>query len=224
MLRLAVGVLAATTGCIPALQNRVAGDAIPPNRLVAVPPQVLVHTMDFFDHGSVDDQPTAAVAGEAENVLRVIVNEKRMLFADRQALVACGLACARFFHWGGVATLEVGLQREQIRNYGFHSVSDWTFHADLSAVRAALGVDFTLFVALKQTRETTGRKIGFALGGSYTVGKQIDAACVADLHDGAMVWCTSLKDDSSDIGDPGRVAQVLRTLLSGLFAQPPPAS
>jgi hypothetical protein len=60
------------------------------------------------------------------------------------------------------------------------------------------------------------------LGGGYTIGKQIDAACVADLHSGQMIWCMSTRDDSGDIQDSGRVPQVMRTLLGGLF-EPPPA-
>jgi hypothetical protein len=62
-----------------------------------------------------------------------------------------------------------------------------------------------------------------ALGGSYMIGKQVDAACVADLHDGRMTWCMSVSDDRGDVQDPGRVPEVLATLLRELFAPSPSA-
>jgi hypothetical protein len=212
-----LGLLLTATGCIPALQNRVAGDAVPPPRLVAMPPQVIVYTLDAGDQRSFEAQPSSAVVGEAESALRGITDPKGVRFAGREALVACGISCLRFLRWGAIATLEIGLQREQIKNYRLHSVADWGFRADLSPVRQSLGADYALFATLKQTRQTSGRKVLMALGGGYTIGKQIDAACVADLHDGHMIWCTSLKDDSGDLQDPGRVPQVMRTLLGNLF-------
>ena len=215
-----LGVLVATVGCIPALKNRIPADGIPSARLVAMPPQVLVYTLDFADHRSMDEQPSSAVATEAEGKLREIIDAEGAHLAQHDALVTCGIACAIFYRWGGLATLEIALQREQIRNYGFHSVTNWTFRNDLSAVRESLDADFALFVALKQTRQTTGRQVVAALGGGYLIGAQIDAACVADLHDGAMIWCTSLKDDSRDLADPGQVPKVLQTLLRSLFGRP----
>ena len=218
------GVLVATAGCIPALQNRLPVDRIPPPQLVALPPQVLVYTLDINEHRSFEEQSSAAVATEAEGALQELIAAEGAHVAPHDALATCGIACARFYSWGGMATLEIGLQREQIRNYGFHSVTNWTFRGDLSAVRESLTADFALFVALKQTRQTTGRKVVMALGGSYIIGAQIDAACVADLHDGAMVWCTSFKDDSRDLGDPGQVPTVMQTLLRRLFGRPAAAT
>jgi hypothetical protein len=219
-----LGLLVVATGCIPALQNRVAGNAIPPPRLVAMPPQVIVYALDAGGPRSFEDQPSSSVVIEAEGALRGIVDQRGVRLAGRDALVACGIPCARFLRWGTVATLEIGLQREQIRNYGFHSVTNWGFRGDLSAARESLDADFALFVTLKQARETTGRQVLSFLGGSQTIGKQIDGACVADLHDGRMVWCMSVRDDRGDLQNPGRVPQVLQTLLHDLFAPTPPAS
>jgi len=220
---LVLGLLAATTGCGSALQNRVSAEAISPAHLVAVPPQVLIYTLDANDHSSVDDQSAAPLANTAGEVLRKISDRQRVRFADREALAGCGPACAKFYQCGGQATLEIGLQREQIHNFGFHSLADWTFHDDLSAVRASLGADFILFVTLKQTRDTTGRK-AYVPGQAYIHGKQIDAACVADLRDGAMAWCTSLQDDVGDLADPGRVLTAIHAMTRGLFARPPAGS
>ena len=219
-----LGLLVAATGCTSALQNRVPAEGISPDRLVAVPPQVVIYTLDINTQRSVEDQPTDAIANTADQVLRKIVDRQRARFADREALAACGPACANFYQWGGRATLEIGLQREQIKNFGFHSVSDWAFHNDLSTVRAALGADFVLFVTLKQTREPNGQNTVIAPGHTYIHGKQIDAACVADLRDGAMVWCTSLQDDIGDLADPGRVLVAIHAMLKGLFGRVPPGS
>jgi hypothetical protein len=216
--------LVVATGCMPALQNRVAGNDIPPLRLVALPPQVMVYALDANGQRSFEEQPSSSVGDRSERALRAIADEKGVRLAEREALVACGAPCASFLRWGTVATLEIGLQREQIRNYGFHSVADWGFGADLSFVRQTLDADFALFVTLKQARETTGRQVLAVLGAGLTIGKQIDAACVADLHDGRMVWCTSEKDDRGDLENRGRVPHVLRKLLRDLFALPPPAA
>ena len=216
-----LGLLAATTGCTPALlQNRVPADAISPDRLVAVPPQVLLLTMDASNHTAVSDEPTDALAGKADEVLRKIADRQRVRLADREALAACGPACAKFYQWGGRATLEVGLQREQVHDFGFHSLADWKFPDDPSPVRASLGADFVLFVTLKQTHDLAGRK-AYVPGQSYIHGKQIDAACVADLRDGAMAWCTSLQDDIGDLSDPGRVMVAIHAMLKKLFPQGP---
>jgi hypothetical protein len=216
--------LAATTGCASALQNRVPADAISPERLVAVPPQVLIFTLDANNKSSVSDQSTDPIGNRAGAVLRKVVDQQRARFADREALAACGPACGKLYHWGAQATLEIGLQREQIHDFGFHALADWKFNDDLSAVRASLGADFMLFVTLKQTRDTAERKAAYAGGNVHLHGRQIDAACVADLRDGAMAWCSSLQDDYGDLEDPGRVLVAIHAMLKGLFARVPAGS
>jgi hypothetical protein len=216
-----LGLFLAATGCIPVPQNRLAGSTVPRPRLVALPPQVIVYTLDATDSRSPEEEPSADLGSEAQDALREIIDARGVRFAGRDALIACGIPCARLLRWGAIATLEAGLQREQIRNYGFHSVTNWGFRGDLSTVRQSLDADYALFATLKQTRQSTGRKVLMALGGGYTTGKQIDAACVADLRDGHMIWCASQKDDSGDLQDPGRVPHVMRALLRELFELPP---
>jgi len=219
---LLLGLLIAFSGCIPTLANRVPAEAIPRARLVGVSPQVLVYTLDAGNNRSVDENVTSAVEWEAERELGDLLPKFGVRPAGHPALVVCGPSCARLIRWGSIATLEIGLQREGILNYGFHSVADLRFRADLSDVREALDADYVLFVALKQTRQTDGRKVLQALSGGYTIGKQIDAACVADLRDGRMVRCASKKDDFNDLDAPGRLRQVLQILLRLLFAPSPP--
>jgi hypothetical protein len=181
----------------------------------------MVYALDAGGQRSFEDQPSSAVVVEAESALRQLIDPQGVRFAGRGA---CGIPCAQFMRWGTVATLEIGLQREGIRNYRFHSVADWGFRGDLAAVRGSLDADFALFVTLKQARETTGRQVLAVLGGGHTLGKQIDAACVADLHDGRMVWCMSMRDDRGDLQNPGRVPLVLWTLLHDLFVPSPSPS
>jgi hypothetical protein len=174
--------LVVASGCFPALPNRAAGNAIPKPGLVAMPPQVIVYSLDATNHRSFEE-PSASVVTQAEGALRAIIDPQGLRFAGRDALVACGISC--------------------------------------SAVRESLDADFALFVVLKQARESTGREVLAALGGVRTVGKQIDAACVADLHDGRMVWCMSMRDDRGDIEYAGRMPLVLWTLLHDLFVPSP---
>jgi len=185
-----------------------------------MPPQVLIYTLDAFDEAKDEDSVAAAIGAQARPWIVSAVTATGGHLASEEELAACGRACVRFFRWGGLATLEIGLQREQIRNFGQHEVAAWGFAGDVAPVREALRANFALFIVLKQTRQTTGRVVLHALGRTYTYGKQIDAACVADLGDGRMTWCTSIKDDGSDIADPGQVGAVLRLMLQRLFVQP----
>jgi hypothetical protein len=182
-----------------------------------MPPQVLVYTLDASERREGDSAAAGDVVDEVRPQLEAIMAASGAEMVDREDMVKCGLPCARFFRWGGVASLEIGLQREQIRNFGLHSVADWWFAGDLAAVRAALDADFALFAVLKQTRQTTGRKVVIALGGGYTYGKQIDVACLTDLHDGHMTWCRSERDDSADLADRGQIPAVMKKLLAGPF-------
>lgn len=203
-------------GCIPAVQNRVAESAIAGRRVTALPPQVLVYELDAYEHHPIDRRAARTVAEKVEPLLQSIMAANAGRLARPDTIKECGAPCIQFLEWGGLATLEIGLQREQVRNYGRHSVGDWEYRRDLDDVRDALEADFVLFVVFKQTRQTPGGRL---LNGSVT-GKQVDAACVLDLWDGRMSWCTSIKDDEGDIAEPGRIPAVLNKLLVGVFRVP----
>ncbi len=208
------------SGCIPAVQNRVSESAIVAKRVVAMPPQILVYTLAAGGEHSNEDGAENDIVDKVLPALNAAVTANGGHIVQREEFAACGSLCAQFFRWGGVASLEIGLQRAEIRNYRLHSVADWGFGRDMARVRAALDADYALFVVLKQTRQTTGRKVLLALGGGYTIGKQIDVACIADLRDGRMTWCAMERDDSGDLADPGRASNVVRKLLAGVFPVP----
>ena len=122
--------------------------------------------------------------------------------------------------WGVGASLQIGAQRSQIANYRRHSVADWNFRGDLPSLRDKFRTDYVLFTVFKQTRETDGQKLGRFLSGSTTVGKQIDSACIADLRDGNMVWCSTKTDDRDDLAEDGQMRTVLTELLGEVFRIP----
>jgi hypothetical protein len=216
----AVLLVVVASGCIPAVQNRVSENAIVANRVVAMPPQVLVYTLDAGGGRSPEDGAERDIVDKALPEVNAAVTANGGHIVGREQFAACGSPCAQFFRWGGVASIEIGLQRAEIRNYRLHSVADWGFRRDMSPIRAALDADYALFVVLKQTRQTAGRIVLLGLGGGYTVGKQIDVACIADLRDGRMTWCATERDDKGDLADPGRVSSVVRKLLMGVFSRP----
>jgi hypothetical protein len=188
--------------------------------VVALPPVALVNVVDFY--GNFEDQEKAsdAITSKVEPQLLAIVQENGGRVASPADLEACGALCGRLMMWGVVASLEIGAQRAEIRNYGRHSVADWAFRGDLSTLRRTFDADYVLLTVFKQTRQTDGHKLGMALAGGYTVGKQIDVACMADLRSGHMAWCATKKDDSSDLGENGRPCLILAELLGGVFRTP----
>lgn len=213
-------VAAAAMGCAPVLENRSPAGQIPPAQVAAMPPVVLIYTLDWRDRKSVEEAATREIEHQVELRMRETMAANGGKFLSAQALDACGPPCASFFHWGGIATLEIGVRRQVIQTYRRHSVAEWRYDGPLSPVHAYLDADFALFLVLKQTRETDGRKGLGVAAGYYTVGKQIDAACIADLRDGRMTWCTSQGSDTNDIADRERLAPVLRALLQDVFRVP----
>jgi hypothetical protein len=190
------------TGCIPAVQNRALGNQIAPQRVVALPPVVMLYTMDAMGERAFEDASAEVIVNQIKYHLNPVIAASGGQVAQLERLEGCGRPCARFFRWGTVASLEIGLQRAEIQNFGLHSVADWGFGRDVAQVRAALDANFALFVMLKQMRQTSGRKVLLALGGGYTIGKQIDVACIADLRDGRMTWCATQRDDQGALAAP----------------------
>jgi len=187
-----------------------------------MPPVALIYALDASNNREGQEQPSNLIAASLEKYLDEIMDENGAGMADSDDLRTCSALCVRFMRWGVIASLEIGAQRAEIRNYGRHSVADWMFHGDLSPMREALDADYALLTVFKQARETTGRQVLNVLGGGYTVGKQIDIACVADLRDGHMVWCASKKEDRHDLGEDDQARSVLAELLRGLFRVKPP--
>jgi hypothetical protein len=112
---------------------------------------------------------------ELARALGVIAKENRARMADPSSLAKCGSLCDRFVRWGIIASLQIGAQRADIRNYGGRSVADWMFDGDLAPIQRAFDADYALITVFEQARETTGRNVVNLLAHAYTSGKQIDA-------------------------------------------------
>jgi hypothetical protein len=216
-------VLLAAAGCIPAVNNRVEAPEIAPARVVVMPPVAIVYSLDAFDKEEIQRQPSRAITSDLEYSLGVIAKENGATMADPSSLKACGVPCVRFVNWGTIASLEIGVQRSGVRNFGLHSVADWWFKGDLPSIRRVFDVDYALITLFKQARETTGRQVVSALAGGYTYGKQIDVVCIADLRDGHMSWCAAKREDGSDLGEENRASATLVELTQPLFRVPPEA-
>lgn len=82
-------------------------------------------------------------------------------------------------------------------------------------MREVFGTRFTLFVFVKQARETTGRVLVGALSHTYTYGQQLAVACLNDLNDGRMAWCSAYSGDRGDLTDGSRLTDVLNEVFEG---------
>ena len=200
--------LAESTGCIPAVHNRVPDSAIEPDHVTALPPQVVVYALDSSGERVVQHDAADELMVRAQREVAAVMSAMGGRVTPPERVVACGEPCLRFFRWGSIASLEIAAQRLEIRNYGLASVADWAFPGDIEVVRAALGTDMALLIVLKQTRQTRG----------HTVGKQIDVAGVADLRDGKMTWCSLAKDEKGDLAQREQTGAVIRRLLRPLIA------
>ena len=185
-----------------------------------MPPVAIVYSLGFSGDRETEDEPSDEITSDLSPYLRDIMETNGVRVASPEALNACCSPCGRLIKWGVIATMEIGAQKVQVRNFGEHSVTGWRFRGDLSAIRQKLDADFLLLTVFKQARETSGRKVGNFFAGGYTIGKQIDVACITDLRDGQMVWCAAMKDDSNDLGEQGRARTVMAKLLREMFRIP----
>ena len=206
--------LAGATGCIPAVWNRAPDSAILPEQVTALPPLVVVYTLDSSGERVARNDAADELMLRAQREVASVMNAIGGHVTPPEQVGACGEPCLRFFRWGSIASLEIAAQRLEIRNYGSNSVADWVFPGDINLVRAALGSDLALLVVLKQTRQTS----------RYTVGKQIDVACVADLRDGKMTWCSLVRDEKGDLAQREQIGAVIRRLLRPVIANARPAA
>ncbi|HZU84455.1 MAG TPA: hypothetical protein VE987_16110, partial [Polyangiaceae bacterium] len=159
-------------------------------------------------------------ASNIADSLRAIAKQNGARMAEPSTLRACGSVCAQFTRWGMIASVEIGVQRAGIRSYGRHSVAEWTYPGDLSGIRSTFDAEYSPLTVFKQVRETTARKVWNFLGHTWTIGKQVDVACILDLRDGSMTWCATKNDDSNDVAEGDQAEAELGELLGGVFRVP----
>ena len=217
----------ALVGCAPGLETRVPGVRIAPARVAGMEAIIRAFELDF--HGERTPKPewvtgmTAPIDGEIERVLTGLGSDTfdadNLSAADGASDTYHAFRC-----WSEIAMMEIAAQKSGRADFHRASVSDWRYRDDLLGWSSALDADFVLTVLFRDTRETTGRVLGGAVGGMYTYFKQIGVACLVDLKDARMVACSAQVDHWRDLGDPADARRATYELLAELFGLAPPAT
>lgn len=94
---------------------------------------------------------------------------------------------------------------------------DWTLGPDAKALRRKYKADYALFVFMRDSYSSDGRKalmvVGALLGANVSGGRQVGFASLVDLRNGDIVWFNRLFSTTGDLreADPALVA--VRSLL-----------
>lgn len=96
---------------------------------------------------------------------------------------------------------------------------DWTLGSGASELQRTYGADYALFVYLRDTYSSSGRKalmVGMALLGiGVSGGTQVGFASLVDLRTGDFVWFNYLYSTVGDLRTPKPAHDAVRELLSG---------
>ena len=97
---------------------------------------------------------------------------------------------------------------------------DWTLGEGVSVLRADEEADYALFVFLRDSYASAGRKaamVGLAiLGVGIPGGVQFGFASLVDLTTGELVWFNRLVDPQGDLRDADPARSAITKLLAGL--------
>jgi hypothetical protein len=96
---------------------------------------------------------------------------------------------------------------------------DWTLGPDVRALQDKSGADYALFVYIRDSYASDGRKaaIVFAavLGVAIPAGSQVGFASLVDLSTGNIVWFNQLARGSGDIRTAEPATETVKALLTG---------
>jgi hypothetical protein len=211
--------LAVTAVACTSFQNRVPGVPVAPERTVVMPVTVLAFEVDASDERTVKEDATDAMrdnvdaavrAQAASRGLRVVARE-----LDDQDQAVKSLY-GRLWRWSAKVSLEIAAQATGRRDFGRKSVGDWRFPGNVAPLGPALQADTALSIFVRDTTESTGRRILAGMSGSYSYWKKIGVACLVSLHDGRMLWCETKVDAWRDLRDPQTATAAITDLLAGL--------
>jgi len=97
---------------------------------------------------------------------------------------------------------------------------DWTLGTDVRVLREDVEADYALFVFMRDTYASAGRKaamVGLAIiGVGLPGGVQFGFASLVDLKTGDLVWFNRLVDPQGDLRDPGPARSAVTKLLADL--------
>jgi hypothetical protein len=98
--------------------------------------------------------------------------------------------------------------------------SDWSLGEEVSSLRETSGADYGLFVYLRDSYSTAGRKaligIGALFGVSASAGSQVGFATLVDLRDGSVVWFNTLARGSGDLRTESAAQETIAKLMKDL--------
>lgn len=205
-------------GCA-SFQKRVPDAPMAPARMVVMPATVLAFELDAFDERTLQEEATDAMRSNVDDAVRAEAAARGIRFVTRELDnqdQATKLLYAHLWRWTARVSLEIAAQATGRRDFGRHSVGDWRFPGNVAPLAAALQADTALSVFVRDTSETTGRRLMGGVAGVYTYWKKIGVACLVSLHDGRMVWCETKVDAWFDLKDPKVAAIAIGELLAGL--------
>ncbi len=97
---------------------------------------------------------------------------------------------------------------------------DWSMGKEVSLLREASGADYGLFVYIRDSYATAGRKaliVTSALFGvGVTGGSQVGFATLVDLGDGSVVWFNRMVRQTGDLRTRGPADETVRELIEGI--------
>lgn len=97
---------------------------------------------------------------------------------------------------------------------------DWTLGPGVAALQAPDQARYALFVLVRDSYASAGRKalmvLGPLLGVGASGGTQIGVASLVDLRDGRVVWFNLLVAQRGDLREADRAREAVDSLLTGL--------
>jgi hypothetical protein len=96
---------------------------------------------------------------------------------------------------------------------------DWSMGEETGVIRKRLEADYALYVFLRDSYASAGRKATMVLWGAFGVGlpggAQVGYATLVDTRTGQVVWFNQMVNMTGDVRDPGPARKTLENLLSG---------
>jgi hypothetical protein len=97
---------------------------------------------------------------------------------------------------------------------------EWSLGEDVSSLREATGADYGLFVYIRDSYATAGRKAlivtSALLGVSVTGGTQVGFSTLVDLSDGSVVWFNRIHKQTGDLRTEGAVHSAVKELIEDI--------
>ncbi len=101
---------------------------------------------------------------------------------------------------------------------------DWTLGAEASAIKAATGADYALFLFARDSFSSGGRKATMlmmaALGVGIPGGSQVGFVSLVDLKSGNVVWFNVLATQTGDLREAGGAQSSVASMIKGMPVTP----